>query len=101
VQRRLTVLNRESSFSDRHALRAICEITAVLAFPLLAIWVAPALIHQKTTLVRTNAAMAILGLLAAIGINGSHHEKPRQIGLRLDNFYEAGVSIQRYAFRWP
>ena len=72
------------------ALLPICEISIIVAIPLLAIWVAPIFIHDRFTLGRTIGALALTGLLAAIGINCYHREKPRQIGLRLDNFLEAG-----------
>ncbi len=71
-------------------LQPICEILIIVAIPLLAVWVAPVFIHERPALARTIGAMALMGLLAAIGINRYHNESPRQIGLRLDNFLEAG-----------
>lgn len=65
----------------------------MVAIPLLAIWVAPVLIHDRATLGRTIGAMALLGLLTAAGINFRHRETPRQIGLRLDNFLEAAQPL--------
>ena len=75
--------------ANRTILQPVCEILAVIAIPLAAVWVVPLLIHDRVMMGRTIGVLALAGLLAAVGINFHHREGPRQIGFRLDNFWEA------------
>lgn len=75
--------------TSRTIFQPICEIMAVIAIPLLAIWVVPLLIHNRVTLGRTIGILALVSLLVAVGINFYHREGPRRVGFRLDNFLKA------------
>ncbi len=97
MQYRVTVNQRLTrQAADRPLIQPAIEIAAVMAIPLLAIWVAPLVIPERAALGRTMAVMVLLGLAVAVAINAVHREAPHRLGFRLDNLAQASPPIAAF-----